>query len=189
MFTEIFRVLKQGGRAAISDIVSDEDIPQHLRDDANLWSGCISGAWREDEFIAEFERAGFYGIRIAARQAEPWQTVEGIEFRSITVVGYKDENGKCLERNQAVIYAGPFDSVTDDEGRSYYRGQRAAVCDRTFRKLLKAPYAGMFLPVEPRIPVPVESAAEFDCTEDRLRDPVETKGTNYLETGGPESCC
>ncbi len=50
MFEEIYRVLKRGGRAVISDIVSDEDVPQDLQDDPELWSGCISGAFREDDF-------------------------------------------------------------------------------------------------------------------------------------------
>ena len=44
LFSEIFRVLKRGGRAVISDIVSDEDVPPALRNDATLWSGCLSGA-------------------------------------------------------------------------------------------------------------------------------------------------
>ena len=52
LFAELFRVLKVGGRAAISDIVSDETVPEHLQNNADLWSGCISGAWREDEFMA-----------------------------------------------------------------------------------------------------------------------------------------
>jgi SAM-dependent methyltransferase len=47
---EIFRVLKKGGRAVISDIVSDEEIPEHLQYDPYLWSGCISGADTEEEF-------------------------------------------------------------------------------------------------------------------------------------------
>ncbi|HBA43146.1 MAG TPA: methyltransferase, partial [Alphaproteobacteria bacterium] len=42
LFGEMFRVLKVGGRVAISDIVSDEPVPQHLRDDPELWSGCVS---------------------------------------------------------------------------------------------------------------------------------------------------
>ncbi|MFN9968403.1 MAG: methyltransferase domain-containing protein, partial [Phycisphaerae bacterium] len=83
LFAEIFRILKNGGRAAISDIVSDEDVPQDMRTNPELWSGCISGAFREDLFLKAFEEAGFHGIEIAKRQAEPWRTVEGLEFRSI----------------------------------------------------------------------------------------------------------
>lgn len=67
MFREMFRVLKRGGRVAISDIVSDEDVPIHLQADSELWSGCISGAFREDLFIEAFENAGFYGIEIVKR--------------------------------------------------------------------------------------------------------------------------
>src|SRR6059036_1793705 len=44
LFEEIFRVLRKGGRAVISDIVSDEPVPDHLQNDPKLWSGCISGA-------------------------------------------------------------------------------------------------------------------------------------------------
>src|SRR5438309_3541052 len=62
LFDEIFRVLKRGGRAVISDIVSDEDVPEHLQSDAELWSGCISGALTEEGFLQAFSDAGFYGI-------------------------------------------------------------------------------------------------------------------------------
>src|SRR5437867_4605318 len=84
LFEEIFRVLKKGGRAVISDIVSDEEVPERLQNDAGLWSGCISGALTEEGFLAAFERAGFYGVQILNRDDQPWQTVEGIEFRSVT---------------------------------------------------------------------------------------------------------
>jgi arsenite methyltransferase len=47
LFREMHRVLKRGGRAVMSDIVSDEDVPAHLQQDTTLWSGCVSGAWRD----------------------------------------------------------------------------------------------------------------------------------------------
>src|SRR5207249_9498763 len=47
LFDEIFRVLKKGGRAVISDIVSDEEVPKEMQSDPELWSGCISGACTE----------------------------------------------------------------------------------------------------------------------------------------------
>lgn len=58
LFHEMFGVLRRGGRAAISDIVSDENVPEELLRDAELWSGCIAGAYREDAFLDAFDRAG-----------------------------------------------------------------------------------------------------------------------------------
>jgi hypothetical protein len=59
---EIFRVLRNGGRAVISDIVSDEPVPEELQNDPELWSGCISGALTEERFLQAFVDAGFYGV-------------------------------------------------------------------------------------------------------------------------------
>ena len=197
LFAEIFRVLKRGGRAAISDIVSDESVPDHLTKDPTLWSGCLSGAFREDEFLQVFEEAGFYGIQIAKRQTEPWQTIEGIEFRSMTVVAYKGKQGPCLERRQAVVYRGPFKTVRDDDGHTYHRGMRTAVCDKTFQLLTNAPYEASFIPIEPRETIPVDETIAFDCHRSQVRDPRETKGLEYCATtvaSGPDCgtdgvCC
>ncbi len=189
LFQEVFRVLKRGGRAAISDIVSDEDVPAHLQANPELWSGCISGAWREDEFLSEFERAGFHGMRIAKREEQPWQTVEGIEFRSVTIVAYKGKQGPCLERNQAVIYRGPFKNIEDDDGQLFCRGQRTAVCDKTFHLLLNGPYADSFIPVVPHQDVPLELAQLFNFKRNVHRHPRETKGQKYDATFEGQSNC
>lgn len=190
LFAEIFRVLKVGGRAAISDIVADEEVPEHLRSDPRLWSGCISGAFREDAFLQAFEEAGFHGMTIAARQPEPWRTVAGIEFRSLTVVAWKGKQGPCLEANQAVVYRGPFRSVEDDDGHVYRRGDRTAVCDKTFRILQREPYRDLFEPIAPRVPVPLDQAPPFDSGRTRLRHPRETKGPDdSLSTLPADDCC
>ena len=67
----------------------DETVPDHLQQDGHLWSGCLSGAFREDLFLEAFAEAGFHGITIAKRETKPWQTIEGIEFRSMTVIAWK----------------------------------------------------------------------------------------------------
>ena len=144
LFGEIFRVLKRGGRAVISDIVSDEPVPDAMRQDAELWSGCISGALTEEGLLQAFEAAGFYGIELVKYETQPWQTVQGIEFRSVTVQAYKGKQGPCFERNQTVVYQGPFKSVLDDDGHRFDRGVRMAVCDKTFKLLQSGPYAGQF---------------------------------------------
>jgi ubiquinone/menaquinone biosynthesis C-methylase UbiE len=190
LFSEIYRVLKRGGRAVISDIVSDEEIPQALQDDPVLWSGCISGALTESGFLGAFERAGFHGIRILERQAEPWQTAAGIEFRSLTVEAFKGKEGECWERNQAVIYRGPFKEVLDDDGHRMVRGQRYAVCDKTYGLYRQEPYRDFFDCVEPREAIDPADAEPFDCSRPTLRHPRETKGEDYdVTSAGAESCC
>ncbi len=188
LFDEIFRTLKVGGRAVISDIVSDEAIPQHLQDDATLWSGCISGAYTEEGFLKAFEDAGFYGIELLKRDDDPWQTVEGIEFRSVTVQAWKGKQGPCFERNQAVIYNGPFRSVTDDDGHAMERGQRYAVCDKTYNLYRKPPYSEHFSFVEPLNEIPLDKAEPFDCRVTATRHPKETKGQDYNATTEASNC-
>ncbi|MEE9134123.1 MAG: methyltransferase domain-containing protein [Gemmatimonadota bacterium] len=182
LFTEIFRVLRPGGRAVISDIVADEPVPDHLRADAELWSGCISGAMTETGFIEAFERAGFYGMEILSRGAEPWRTVEGIEFRSVTVQAFRGKEGPCYETNKALVYRGPWKKVIDDDGHVFQRGVRSAVCEKTFQIMTREPYTGRFEPVLPRTPVDEEERRPFDCDRRSRRDPRETKGMDYNAT-------
>ena len=191
LFAEIFRVLKKGGRAAISDIVSDESVPEHMANDPELWSGCISGAMREDEFLRAFEDAGFHGIEWAVYSDEPWQTIEGIEFRSVTVQAWKGKQGMCWECNQAVAYKGPYKSVVDDDGHTYPRGVRVAVCEKTFGLLKTGPYAEHFVFIEPVVPVALEDARPFDCAPPPqsasvggvvARNPRQSKGQSYDAT-------
>jgi len=196
LFAEMFRVLRRGGRLAISDIVSDEEVPAALKRDPRLWSGCLAGAFHEDNFLQAFERAGFHGIQIEKYDEKPWQTVRGIEFRSVTVSARKGKQGPCLERNQAVIYKGPWKEVLDDDGHRLRRGQRMAVCDKTYRILSQAPYAEGIVPVPPLKEIPLKQARGFACSGDALRDPRETKGKRYRKTlaatrsvCGPEGCC
>ena len=188
LFEEIHRVLDRGGRAVISDIVSDEKVPLSLQQDQDLWSGCISGAYTEEGFLRAFEDAGFYGIRILERQLEPWQTVEGIEFRSLTIEAFKGKEGPCFERRQAVLYKGPFKSVVDDDGHRLIRGQRSAVCAKTFELYSKQPYADHFEFIEPLNPVSTEDAQPFDCSRPAQRSPQETKGLDYKITSSSGEC-
>ena len=190
LFEEIFRVIKPGGRAIISDIVSDEDIPEHMLADNELWSGCISGAWREDLFLKAFEDAGFQGITVLERAGEPWRTVEGIEFRSVTVEATVGESGPCMEHNQAVIYKGPWKTVQDDDGHTFHRGQPMAVCGRTYRFMTSGPHAEHVIGLEPREPIAASDAQLFACTGDRVRSAAETKGQGFkLTSESPGECC
>jgi ubiquinone/menaquinone biosynthesis C-methylase UbiE len=189
LFDEIYRVLRRGGRAVISDIVSDEPVPLEMQKDQELWSGCISGAFTEEGFLEAFEKAGFYGIRVIERQSEPWRTVDGIEFRSVTVEAFKGKEGPCIERKQAVIYRGPFKAVFDDDGHQMERGRRYAVCEKTYEIYKREPYRDSFDFIEPLHAVPPEEAGPFDCSRTPLRDPKETKGEDYHVTTEAQPCC
>lgn len=191
LFAEIHRVLGAGGRAVISDIVSDEDVPEHLRSDPELWSGCVSGALREDLFLNAFEEAGFFGITLLERHGEPWRAVEGIEFRSVTLIAYKGKEGPCIDQKHAVLYRGPFREVTDDDGHVLRRGVRTAVCEKTFRIYSQEPYRAHLELIPPRVPVPLEQAPPFPCAQGPLRrDPRETKGQDYrVTTDSGSSAC
>lgn len=191
LFSEIFRVLRNGGRAVISDIVSDEDVPDTLQRDPKLWSGCISGALQEERFLEAFEKAGFFGITLVERSEEPWRTVEGIEFRSATVVAYKGKEGPCRDQKHAVVYLGPFRQVVDDDGHALQRGVRSAVCEKTFRILSSEPYRAHFTLVPPRVLVPLQDAPPFPCGHGtQRRDPRETKGDDYrVTTEATDTAC
>ncbi|MEC4984604.1 MAG: methyltransferase domain-containing protein [Oscillatoria sp. PMC 1068.18] len=193
LFQEIYRVLQRGGRAVISDIVCDEDPTPKILNDPDLWSGCIAGAFREDTFLKMFEDAGFYGIEILKRQEEPWQIIDGIEFRSLTVRAYKGKEGVCLERNQAVIYKGPWKQVQDDDGHILRRGERMAVCDKTYQIYTNpnSPYSKDVISLPPYQEIPLDSADEFNCKRTAIRHPQETKGMDYnlTVTSNNESDC
>ena len=195
LFAEMYRVLKRGGRVAISDIVSDEPVPPHLPRDPDLWSACVSGAFLEEALIRAFEEAKFYGIRIEEFRSEPYQTVEGIEFQAVTLTAHKGKEGPCVERNQAVIYRGPWKHVVDDDDHVLPRGVRVAVCDKTFKIYSQPPYQDQFVLIPPRQEIALDKAGVFDCTRDHKRHPRETKRTDYRVTAtsgnvrGPGSRC
>jgi ubiquinone/menaquinone biosynthesis C-methylase UbiE len=188
LFAELSRVLRPGGRIAISDIVSDEPVPAHLKADPELWSGCVGGALPERELLAALERAGFWGLEIAHWSEEPFAVVEGIEFRSVTLTGRKGDRGPCLEGNHAVVYRGPWHRVEDDDGHVLVRGERAAVCAKTYGVLTSEPYARHVVAVPPRTPVSEPAREPFDCARTQPRHPRETKGLGYAEARRPGAC-
>ncbi|WP_036478009.1 methyltransferase domain-containing protein [Myxosarcina sp. GI1] len=191
LFAEIWRVLKRGGRAVISDIVCDEDPTPAILNDPELWSGCIAGAFREDNFLKMFEDAGFYGVEILKRETEPWQVIDGVEFRSMTVRAYKGKEGACWERKQSVVYKGPWKQVRDDDGHVFCRGERMAVCDKTYQIMTAAnsPYAQDIIGIPPYENIPLEAATEFNCKTKAIRHARETKGSEYNLTQTNDSDC
>ena len=172
---EMFRVLKPGGRIAVADIVSDEVVPEHLKNDPELWSGCVSGAFHELDFLERLEAVGFYGIEIDKWAGEPFAVVEGIEFRSVTITAKKGKEGPCMEAGHAILYKGPWKQVVDDDGHILRRGERTAVCRKTFDILGRQPYADELIQIPPLVPVEPEDARAFVGDAGATRAPSETK--------------
>lgn len=143
VFREIWRVLRDHGRAVIADIVADTEVPPAMRVDGQLWGECIAGALSEEAFLAAFERAGFYGVSILKKTF--WREVEGTHFFSVTVRGFRfQKQAGCRYAGQWATYLGPMQAVTDEEGHLFPRGVSIEVCTDTAAKLRHAPYAGSF---------------------------------------------
>lgn len=86
---EAFRVLKPGGRFAVSDVVVRGEVPAQVRRSMELWVGCIAGALSDYEYVAKLARAGFDSIDIeptrvySIADARQFLTAEGIEVDAI----------------------------------------------------------------------------------------------------------
>jgi len=110
-FSEIFRVLKQGGHFCISDVVLQGELPTGVKEDATMYAGCVSGALPREEYLSIIEEAGFINVEVkkekkialpdellllymSADELQKFKTGEAGIF-SITVTGKKPEGCGC----------------------------------------------------------------------------------------------
>jgi arsenite methyltransferase len=82
---EAFRVLKPGGRFAVSDVVVRGDVPPDVRRNMELWVGCIAGALQDTEFADKLRAAGFADVEI-----EPWREYNVEDARAFLTEGGLD---------------------------------------------------------------------------------------------------
>ena len=136
VFHEMFRVLKPGGRIAISDNVSNIEVPPELQADAKLWAACYAGVFQEQQFYAAIESAGFTGLRIDVRNDDPAKTVDGLVFRSVTITAVKPPRAaRGTSANRELMYRGPWREVVDESGLRLRRGEVAVVSAETAARL------------------------------------------------------
>lgn len=95
---EAFRVLKPGGRFAVSDVVVRGNVPDDIRKSMLLWVGCIAGALRDDDYVAKLANAGFESIDIEPTRvyniedARAFLSTEGVDVDAIA----KQVEGKFI---------------------------------------------------------------------------------------------
>lgn len=71
VFDEMFRLLKTGGRVALSDILAKKDLTEEIRSNMSLYVGCIAGASRVGEYQQFLQKAGFKGKRLVMMKRLP----------------------------------------------------------------------------------------------------------------------
>lgn len=105
VLTEAFRVLKPGGRFAVSDVVVRGEIPGAVRKSMELWVGCVAGALEESEFVRLLTKAGFEDASI-----EPTRIYEFEDAR--TFLGAAGEDLEVLAREVSGQVMGAFVRAT-----------------------------------------------------------------------------
>ena len=143
VFREMFRVAKPGGRFIISDIVTDQPVPQYLVHDAKKWGDCLSGALTLSDYIAGMVEVGFLAIHLTTYA--PWQVVDGIHFFSVTLTGYKLQPESPQTGARFTTLRGPFSRAVDELGIAYLRGIPQPVTPQSAFLLSQSPLANFFI--------------------------------------------
>lgn len=191
LLSEAFRVLARTGRVFCLVAMADEvlDGPQTLRDAP---AGPGLHVPTEQAVLEAFDAAGFHGLKLHWSRAEgplALDRIGDVDVRICLVEAYKGKQGPCLELGQAVVYSGPWREVHDDDGHVYRRGERVAVCAKTYDLLMREPYRGALMGLRSRSEPPLSLAAPFDCNTPALRSPAVTKGlAAFAGAQGPSGC-
>jgi len=85
VFRETFRVLKPGGRFAVTDIVTDGPLPEVIRENLAAWYGCAAGALDYRDYVAGLEAAGFSDVQVSRVEIEPSTITDELEKYGIEV--------------------------------------------------------------------------------------------------------
>lgn len=110
-FAEMFRISKPHGRFCVSDVVLEGELPEEIKNAAEMYVGCVSGALQKDDYLDAAKHAGFQGVDIVSEKTvhlpdeilADYMSAERIaEFRetggkvlSVTVVGTKPQTNCC----------------------------------------------------------------------------------------------
>ena len=143
---EMYRVLKPNGRLVLSDPVTEDPMPESLKNDERLRALCLSGSLPLKEYIKMLTDAGFGTIEVRAKRPyrvldpEHYDTDELIYLESVEVCAIKDPmpaDGPCVFTGKTAIYYGDEEYFDDGAGHTLMPNSPLAVCDKTAGDLAK----------------------------------------------------
>lgn len=138
--SEMYRVLKPGGRLVMSDPICEQPMNDELRNDERLRALCLSGSLPMKTYIKMLTDAGFGTIEIRARKPyrildpQHYPTDELIYIESIEIAAIKDpmpDDGPCVFTGKTAIYYGDQEYFDDGKGHTLLPNQPFAICDKT----------------------------------------------------------
>ncbi len=137
---EMYRVLKPHGRLVLSDPVTEDPMPDSLRQDERLRALCLSGSLPLWDYIKMLTDAGFGTIEVRAKRPyrvldpKHYDTNQLIYLESVEVCAIKDPmpaDGPCVFTGKTAIYFGDEEYFDDNAGHVLLPNQPLAVCDKT----------------------------------------------------------
>lgn len=151
---EMYRVLKPHGRLVLSDPVTEQTMPDSLKNDERLRALCLSGSLPLQEYLDMITEAGFGTVEIRAKRPYrilapgQYDTKELIMLESVEVCAIKDpmpEDGPCIFTGKAAIYFGNEEYFDDKKGHVLMPNQPLSVCDKTAKALAKLHRKDIFI--------------------------------------------
>ncbi len=145
---EAYRVLKPGGRLLMSDPITNQPIPDVLRQDDRLRAMCLSGALTYEEYTQFIVESGFGQVEIRSRRpyrcldVHSYELTTPILLDSLDSVSFKvpiPADGACIFTGKTASYIGALELLDDQAGHVLQRGLPLAVCDKTAAKLKQLP--------------------------------------------------
>lgn len=137
---EMYRVLKPYGRLVLSDPITENHMPDSLRNDSRLRALCLSGSLSMKDYLQMITDAGFGTVEIRAKRPYrilapgQYDTEEMIFLDSIEVCAIKDPmpaDGPCVFTGKAAIYFGSDEYFDDHKGHILMNNQPLSICDKT----------------------------------------------------------